>query len=1104
LWPQAIERRAKMGIERVAVIFDNTLRPDTTGTYCRRALGKLVDVEHFLPNELSRLRHEKFDLYLAIDDGLNYSIPADLHPLACWAIDTHMDFELRLGRAQRADFVFAAQRDGADRLRRQGISTAVWLPLACDPDIHGKQLVPKEHDVCFVGNVFPGPREDLLNLIGRKFPSTFIGRRFFTEMAHKYSASRIVFNRSLSNDINMRVFEALASGSMLITNDLTENGQRELFQDGVHLATYASERELLSKLAHYLDHSEERERIADAGRQAVLKQHTYLHRMQSVLAEVERPRPKAAVSTSFARRLRSGDLASIILVTHNQLDYTRLCLDSIRFRTADRYELIVVDNASTDGTLDYLRQQEDIRVIANSENRGFPAAANQGLLMARGDNLLLLNNDTVVTTGWLRRLLGALKSRPDVGLVGPCSNQVSGPQQIAVDYQELKRIDGFACEWGRQHAGQRISTDRLVGFCLLFRRDVVDRIGLLDERFGIGNFEDDDFCRRAILAGFRAEIAVDAFVHHFGHATFQGAGVDLGRLLTENQRIYEEKWRGEDRQNTTQAGEAPRDPRGILEIAGGSADGPSPQSQKPDSANGTRPRLSLCMIVRDNETTIRPCLESIRPWVDEIVIVDTGSKDRTPEICAEFAPSLHKYPWCDDFSAARNESLKHARGEWIFWMDSDDTISADCGRKLRELADGPHAENVLGYIMQVHCPGPGEEGRQDVTVVDHVKLIRNRPDLRFDGRIHEQLLPAIRQAGGDVAWTDLYVVHSGSDHSPETWQRKLDRDLRILKRELADRPNHPFVLFNLGMTYADAKRYDEAIDFLNRCIAVSTPDESHLRKAYALLVSSLSQAERHHEAWLKCQEGRLLYAKDKELLFRCAMLHHHFGRLAEAEQTYLEVLTGHEERHFTSVDRQLAGTKTRHNLAIVYEDMDLHDKSAEQWRTILADEPEYLPAWRGLAESLLNVRHYDQVSELINSMRQRSGLRATARTIESRLLVERGDLRQARRVLEAALDESPESVEPLQELCRLLFETATPGEAEQALRQLTRRVPGDASAWHNLGTACCQLNRYDDAADAYRKSLSLRPDADSTRRQLEFALLRSEKFARNSLAAVGA
>jgi tetratricopeptide (TPR) repeat protein len=395
--------------------------------------------------------------------------------------------------------------------------------------------------------------------------------------------------------------------------------------------------------------------------------------------------------------------------------------------------------------------------------------------------------------------------------------------------------------------------------------------------------------------------------------------------------------------------------------------------------------------------------------------------------------------------------------------------------------------------MQVHCPGAGDEGRHDVTVVDHVKLIRNRPDLRFEGRIHEQLLPAIRRAGGEVAWTDIYVVHSGSDHSPEGFQRKLERDLRILSRELAERPEHPFVLFNLGMTYADAKQYDAAIDFLTRCIAVSTPDESHLRKAYALLVSSLGQAGRHDEAWLKCEAGRALYPDDKELLFRCAMLHHHFGRLADAEQTYLAVLTRREERHFTSVDQQLAGTKTRHNLAIVYDDMGLHEKSAEQWRTIVGEEPDYLPAWRGLGESLLKQGREERVAQFVQELLAQPGLRTTAKVLESRMFVQRGDYAAARRALEAAPDDAPDATEALQELCRLLFEHGEPAEAEIVLRRLTVREPHDPAAWHNLGTVYCQLSRFDDAAGAYRKSLELRPHAEPTRRQLEFAVSRAPR-----------
>jgi len=252
-------------------------------------------------------------------------------------------------------------------------------------------------------------------------------------------------------------------------------------------------------------------------------------------------------------------------------------------------------------------------------------------------------------------------------------------------------------------------------------------------------------------------------------------------------------------------------------------------------------RLSLCMIVRDNERTIRQCLESIRPWVDEMVVVDTGSQDRTSQIAAELGARVSHFPWCDDFSAARNESLKHARGEWLFWMDSDDTISAENGRKLRALADSPLDGAPLAYVMQVHCPGTGSgpdgtEGGLDATIVDHVKMFCNLPELRFEGRIHEQVLASIRRLDGRIGWTDIHVVHSGSDHSPAGRKRKQERDLRLIKLELAEHPDHTFHLFNLGMTYADMGEHEQAVAALRRSLEVAAPGESHVRKIYALLV----------------------------------------------------------------------------------------------------------------------------------------------------------------------------------------------------------------------------------------------------------------------------
>src|SRR5207302_9420951 len=125
---------------------------------------------------------------------------------------------------------------------------------------------------------------------------------------------------------------------------------------------------------------------------------------------------------------------------------------------------------------------------------------------------------------------------------GPCSNFVGSEQQVDVSYDDLLGLDGFAWDWGKAHNRQLGDTNRLIGFCLLIRREVIDAIGLLDERFGVGCFEDDDYCRRALAAGYRAVIARDSFVHHFGGRTFIGAGINFSELMRTNEHLFREKW----------------------------------------------------------------------------------------------------------------------------------------------------------------------------------------------------------------------------------------------------------------------------------------------------------------------------------------------------------------------------------------------------------------------------------------------------------------------------------------------------------------------------------------------------------------------------------
>lgn len=226
-------------------------------------------------------------------------------------------------------------------------------------------------------------------------------------------------------------------------------------------------------------------------------------------------------------------MTSIIILTYNQLEHTKRCIEAVRASTdMNDCEIIVVDNASTDGTREWLteKQEHGDIVIAHfeDENIGVPAGWNRGLSLSNPltDYLVILNNDVFVTPGWLEKMIRIAELSPlngPIGMVGPVTNYASGPQGN-----------------GQIGLGMTVIFWRLVGFCLLIKREVIDKVGLFDERFGRGNFEDDDYCLRVIEAGYKNVICGDCFVYHAGSASWEPGA--LNEQLIKNKKIFDEKW----------------------------------------------------------------------------------------------------------------------------------------------------------------------------------------------------------------------------------------------------------------------------------------------------------------------------------------------------------------------------------------------------------------------------------------------------------------------------------------------------------------------------------------------------------------------------------
>jgi tetratricopeptide (TPR) repeat protein len=379
----------------------------------------------------------------------------------------------------------------------------------------------------------------------------------------------------------------------------------------------------------------------------------------------------------------------------------------------------------------------------------------------------------------------------------------------------------------------------------------------------------------------------------------------------------------------------------------------------------SRPRVSLCLIVRDEERNRPDCLASARDLVDEVVVIDTGSVDRTREVATALGARVFEFPWRDDFAAARNESIRRATGDWVFRPDAADRLDATAREELLRLFAA--LAEPAGYEMKCRCVAVRPGGSE--TVVDHVRLFPNDPRPEWRYRVHEQFLPSIRAAGLPVRWADVTITHVGYT-DPTVRRRKLDRDLRLLRREDAERPDDPFTLFNLGGVYSEPGQPAVALPLLRRSLTRSDPRDSIVRKLYALIAEGEQALGRPGEALAACAAGRAVYPDDAELLFVEALCHRDAGANGRAEECLRRLISGSDGPHFGSVAAGLRGHKARHLLAFLAAEGGRAEEAREHWRSAVEGAPGFIDGWLGLAELALAGQRWDEVGRVAARLRE--------------------------------------------------------------------------------------------------------------------------------------
>jgi GT2 family glycosyltransferase len=369
---------------------------------------------------------------------------------------------------------------------------------------------------------------------------------------------------------------------------------------------------------------------------------------------------------SKAREIQASGIAfveptpavSIIIPVYNGIEYVRECIESVyNAPVGVRFEVIVIDQNSQDGAREMLQAMAadlpNFTLIKNSTNVGFGRAVNQGAAVARGEFLAVANSDLVFTPGWLDHLAQAMRNDPQLAVVSPVTNYVGeGPQLDLQACDVTPLLASLYAQSITERPRLQPVEDRLVFFCVLVRKQVFDFLGGLSDVFGLGNYEDDDFCFRARMAGYTLGIVPRAFVFHYGSRTFKEQKIDYVELMQQNEGIFYNRV----------------------------ADFSLRRLLRPFVRNTASPSISVVVRTKDRPALLKQALTSLANQFFEdfeVVVVNDGGADISPVLC-EMEPYLrlthifHKTP--RGRPAALNAGVAAATGQWITYLDDDDIV----------------------------------------------------------------------------------------------------------------------------------------------------------------------------------------------------------------------------------------------------------------------------------------------------------------------------------------------------------------------------------------------------------------------------------------------
>ncbi len=561
-------------------------------------------------------------------------------------------------------------------------------------------------------------------------------------------------------------------------------------------------------------------------------------------------------------------------------------------------------------------------------------------------------------------------------------------------------------------------------------------------------------------------------------------------------------------------------------------------------------KISAILIVKNEENHLERCLQSIQGGVDEIIVVDTGSTDKTVEIAESFGATIGHFEWCNDFSAARNYSLGLATGDWALWIDADEAVTPESWNPIYEAVVRPHFGGYFTRIVNF-------TDENETTEYTHapIRLFRIDPRVRFTGSIHEQISPAIDALAWPTAHLDKVTIHHfGYKPSEIEAKDKLNRTIDMLQVEIEREPNDSFHWFNLANVYSVAKRYSDSVDAAKKCISLMEPNHMFASLTYQLLaggLNSVDQADAAVDVALEAkQAGCFTILNQFELAHSYLLLRKFEEGLVAIEacmnMRWLDDMTGDRgitthkshvlkgqilcelnrlEEAETCIDFALAIDPafglSKFAKAVILERKGKHDEAENWFKNCLSDpsvawqslkglgrissenenwteakdyswaaleaRPNDKEAWIIWAKALEAIGDLALMIEAYQAYTEKHGDHADVLTNWGRSLESQGDLPGAVEKYLLSTEVDPTCSNAWLNLGDLLFKAGSFGEAATSYQNALQIEPVQPEAWFCLGNCCGNLNVWEAAVSAYNQALTIDPDHTGAAHNLEVA-----------------